>query len=156
MVKWSNCLVWILEKKVGQLYEIVGQVWAESRGYGRKWRWNPWKGWEWNNEGGCPLSNWLTRLIKNCLNHQKQISKPIFQFLFFPLFWIMDKPFSMSKWFPWLKLFERYRQTVLDLCGLYYACIVVKAKGMKANVDSKNSKRCGGILEQWSLDNVAS
>jgi len=35
MVKWNNCLVWILEKKVGQLYEIVGQVWAESRRYGR-------------------------------------------------------------------------------------------------------------------------
>jgi len=25
---------------------------------------------------------------------------------------------------------------------------VVKAKGMKANVDSKNSKRCDGILEE--------
>jgi len=33
---------------------------------------------------------------------------------------------------------------------------VVKAKGMKANVDSKNSKRCDGILEEWSLNNAAS
>jgi len=73
----------------------LDKVWAESRGYGRKWRWNPWRRWEWNNEGGCPLSNWLTMLIlrsfrhmwmKNCLNHWKQISKHIFQFLFFPFF----------------------------------------------------------------------
>jgi len=143
MVIWSNCLVWILEKKVGQLYEKVGQG----------------LGWEWNNEGGCPLSNWLTRLIlrrfwhmwiKNCLNHWKQISKHIFQFLFFlQFFWILDKPFSTSKWFPWIKLFERYRRPVLDLCGLYYACIVVKAKGMKANVDSKNSK---DVMVFWNND----
>ena len=61
----------------------------------------------------------------------------------------MDKPFSTSKWFPWIKLFERYRQSVLDLCGLYYACIVVKAKGMKANVDSKNSK---DVMVFWNND----
>ena len=34
---------------------------------------------------------------------------------------------------------------------------MTKAKGMKANVDSKkNPKRCDGILEQRSLNNVAS
>jgi len=159
MVKCINCLVWILGKKVGQLYEIVGQVRVKSRGYGRKWRWNPWRGWEWNNEGGRPrliLRSFRHMWMKNCLNHWKQISKHIFQFLFFPFFWILDKPFITSIWFAWIKLFERYRQSILDLCGLYYACIVVKAMGMKANVDSKNSKRCDGILEQWSLNNDAS